>query len=199
MFGRLVVSLRKCTRRSLCFKVIQKSINSFASSGEKKDLLQAFSFPHGGFRTLVSCRALGRNDRQGTRSVSTVYSENERGTNSQRNEDAQRGRTERGPRTHAVRCRHMRTRQLGTPSDETWPGVVSLPEFKSSFPRWKQTSDLSSLLNDRMRDDTLDLLLVRRFSLSLSVLSASCLVVENACLRSSSTHLGQAMSQSFLF
>jgi hypothetical protein len=51
-------------------------------------------------------------------------------------------------------------RTLGTPTDETWPGVVSLPEFKSSFPRWKQTSDLSSLLNDRMRDDALDLLLV---------------------------------------
>jgi hypothetical protein len=52
-------------------------------------------------------------------------------------------------------------RTLGTPTDETWPGVVSLPEFKSSFPRWKQSSDLSSLLNDRMRDDALDLLLVR--------------------------------------
>ncbi|CAF2987864.1 unnamed protein product [Rotaria sp. Silwood2] len=50
-------------------------------------------------------------------------------------------------------------RTLGTPTDETWPGVVSLPEFKSSFPRWKQINDLSSLLNDRMRDDALDLLL----------------------------------------
>ncbi|CAF5076778.1 unnamed protein product, partial [Rotaria sp. Silwood1] len=50
-------------------------------------------------------------------------------------------------------------RTLGTPTDETWPGVVSLPEFKSSFPRWKQSNDLSSLLNDRMLDDALDLLL----------------------------------------
>jgi hypothetical protein len=56
---------------------------------------------------------------------------------------------------------HIYLRTLGTPTDETWPGVVSLPEFKSSFPRWKQTNDLSSLLNDRMRDDALDLLLVR--------------------------------------
>lgn len=55
---------------------------------------------------------------------------------------------------------------LGTPTDETWPGVVSLPEFKSSFPRWKQSNDLSSLLNDRMRDDSLDLLLVCFFFLS---------------------------------
>jgi len=59
-------------------------------------------------------------------------------------------------------------RTLGTPTDETWPGVVSLPEFKSSFPRWKQSNDLSSLLNDRMRDDALDLLLVRSNILSLS-------------------------------
>ncbi|CAF0812417.1 unnamed protein product [Rotaria sordida] len=50
-------------------------------------------------------------------------------------------------------------RTLGTPTDETWPGVVQLPEFKSSFPRWRQINDLSSLLNDRMRDDALDLLL----------------------------------------
>lgn len=63
---------------------------------------------------------------------------------------------------------HLR-RTLGTPSDETWPGVVSLPEFKSSFPRWKQSSDLSSLLNDRMRDDAMDILLVRFSSCDLDV------------------------------
>ena len=58
----------------------------------------------------------------------------------------------------------LNSRTLGTPSDETWPGVVSLPEFKSSFPRWRQSSDLPSLLNDRMKDDALDLLLVRNHS-----------------------------------
>ncbi|RWV87148.1 hypothetical protein GW17_00050892 [Ensete ventricosum] len=25
---------------------------------------------------------------------------------------------------------------VGTPNEETWPGVTSLPDFKSSFPRW---------------------------------------------------------------
>lgn len=27
-------------------------------------------------------------------------------------------------------------RTLGTPSDEIWPGVKSLPDYKSSFPQW---------------------------------------------------------------
>lgn len=27
-------------------------------------------------------------------------------------------------------------RVLGTPSEETWPGVTSLPDFKSAFPKW---------------------------------------------------------------
>jgi len=72
-------------------------------------------------------------------------------------------------------------RTLGTPTDETWPGVVSLPEFKSSFPRWKQINDLSSLLNDRMRDDALDLLLVclNFFSILISLIF---FFIENACL-----------------
>ncbi|CAG7993588.1 unnamed protein product [Penicillium salamii] len=29
-------------------------------------------------------------------------------------------------------------RLLGTPDDETWPGVTSFPDYKSSFPRWKR-------------------------------------------------------------
>ncbi|CAF0827345.1 unnamed protein product [Didymodactylos carnosus] len=49
-------------------------------------------------------------------------------------------------------------RTLGTPSDEVWPGVVSLPEFKSTFPRWKN-NELVTLLKDRMNTDALDLLL----------------------------------------
>lgn len=27
-------------------------------------------------------------------------------------------------------------RLLGTPDDETWPGVSSLPDYKASFPKW---------------------------------------------------------------
>ncbi|AQK60779.1 hypothetical protein ZEAMMB73_Zm00001d053930 [Zea mays] len=27
-------------------------------------------------------------------------------------------------------------RILGTPTKETWPGVASLPDYKSTFPKW---------------------------------------------------------------
>lgn len=27
-------------------------------------------------------------------------------------------------------------RVLGTPNEDTWPGVTSLPDFKSAFPKW---------------------------------------------------------------
>lgn len=36
-------------------------------------------------------------------------------------------------------------RTLGTPSEETWPGVTSLPDFKSSFPKWI-SKDLSAIV-----------------------------------------------------
>lgn len=29
-----------------------------------------------------------------------------------------------------------RCRILGTPDEETWPGVKSLPDYKSTFPKW---------------------------------------------------------------
>ncbi|KAG0570974.1 hypothetical protein M758_6G193200 [Ceratodon purpureus] len=31
-------------------------------------------------------------------------------------------------------------RLLGTPTEETWPGVTSLPDFKSAFPKWPAKS-----------------------------------------------------------
>ncbi|CAH8386336.1 unnamed protein product [Eruca vesicaria subsp. sativa] len=30
-------------------------------------------------------------------------------------------------------------RIMGTPNEDTWPGVTSLPDYKSAFPKWKQT------------------------------------------------------------
>jgi hypothetical protein len=27
-------------------------------------------------------------------------------------------------------------RVMGTPNEETWPGVTALPDFKSAFPKW---------------------------------------------------------------
>lgn len=31
-------------------------------------------------------------------------------------------------------CYHYRI--MGTPNEETWPGVTSLPDFKTAFPKW---------------------------------------------------------------
>ncbi|KAG6487874.1 hypothetical protein ZIOFF_056612 [Zingiber officinale] len=36
-------------------------------------------------------------------------------------------------------------RILGTPNEETWPGVTSLPDFKSAFPKW-QSKDLATVV-----------------------------------------------------
>ena len=30
-------------------------------------------------------------------------------------------------------------RLLGTPDEETWPGVSNLPDFKPTFPQWRAT------------------------------------------------------------
>ncbi|THU71738.1 hypothetical protein C4D60_Mb04t04650 [Musa balbisiana] len=49
-------------------------------------------------------------------------------------------------------------RVLGTPNEETWPGVTSLPDFKSSFPRWP-SKDLASIVPN-LEPAGVDLLLV---------------------------------------
>ncbi|CAL0324504.1 unnamed protein product [Lupinus luteus] len=36
-------------------------------------------------------------------------------------------------------------RIMGTPNEETWPGVTSLPDFKSAFPKWS-AKDLATLV-----------------------------------------------------
>ncbi|QCD84018.1 cell division control protein 2 homolog [Vigna unguiculata] len=36
-------------------------------------------------------------------------------------------------------------RILGTPNEDTWPGVTSLPDFKSAFPKW-QAKDLKTVV-----------------------------------------------------
>jgi len=48
-------------------------------------------------------------------------------------------------------------RILGTPSDEIWPGVTKLRDYKEDFPIWKGTS-LSQVLNVQLDEITLDLL-----------------------------------------
>ena len=37
---------------------------------------------------------------------------------------------------HLLITARLLLRTLGTPSDATWPGVKSLPDYKPSFPQW---------------------------------------------------------------
>jgi len=47
-------------------------------------------------------------------------------------------------------------RILGTPDEETWPGVCKLPDYKSTFPKWIKQS--VSKFNPQLGDDGIDLL-----------------------------------------
>lgn len=53
---------------------------------------------------------------------------------------------------------HFSPRVLGTPTDELWPGVTELPDFKPTFPRWSARS-LTQIL-PKLGDDGRELLLV---------------------------------------
>jgi len=48
-------------------------------------------------------------------------------------------------------------RQLGTPTEASWPGVSSLPDFKSVFPRWEK-QPLRKVLPANLGGDALSLL-----------------------------------------
>jgi cyclin-dependent kinase len=50
---------------------------------------------------------------------------------------------------------------LGTPNEQEWPGVTTLPDFKPSFPKWNRT-DIAAIVNnlDDFGLDLLDALLV---------------------------------------
>lgn len=47
-------------------------------------------------------------------------------------------------------------RVLGTPTDEDWPGVTSLKDYKQTFPQWKKGNICDSVKN--LSEDGLDLL-----------------------------------------
>lgn len=50
---------------------------------------------------------------------------------------------------------------LGTPDEHDWPGVTSLPDYKSSFPKWKRNIEEDIISGDGARvlgEDGLDLL-----------------------------------------
>lgn len=50
------------------------------------------------------------------------------------------------------------SRLLGTPNDDVWPGVKSLPDYKTSFPQW-HPQDLAKVVPG-LDEDGLDLLQV---------------------------------------
>ena len=47
-------------------------------------------------------------------------------------------------------------RQLGTPDESIWPGVTTLPDFKTSFPKWSR--DYTEALVPGLEENGLDLL-----------------------------------------
>jgi len=55
---------------------------------------------------------------------------------------------------------------LGTPDEDVWPGVTTLPDFKTSFPNWHPKE-----LGDHVHgstDESVELLVVSHSTLSLS-------------------------------
>jgi serine/threonine protein kinase len=46
---------------------------------------------------------------------------------------------------------------LGTPADDVWPGVSSLPHYALHFPQWR-AQDLKEVLKSRLEPEGLDLL-----------------------------------------
>lgn len=53
----------------------------------------------------------------------------------------------------------MLSRTLGTPNNDVWPDVESLPDYKNTFPKWK-SGNLSSMVKN-LDKNGLDLLAVR--------------------------------------
>lgn len=54
---------------------------------------------------------------------------------------------------------HFLFRTLGTPNNDVWPDVENLPDYKSTFPKWKG-GNLSSMVKN-LDKNGLDLLAVR--------------------------------------
>lgn len=50
-------------------------------------------------------------------------------------------------------------RNMGTPTEETWPGVSQLPDYKHHFPRWQGTS-LAERVGNQLDKDGMDMLAV---------------------------------------
>ena len=70
---------------------------------------------------------------------------------------------------------------LGTPTDDVWPGVSSLPDYAVTFPKWIKRPISSLIKNNSLDEHGLDLLEVSR-SLSIAV-DRSCLSGLTAIIR----------------
>lgn len=46
---------------------------------------------------------------------------------------------------------HVCFRILGTPTEDTWPGVYDLPDFKRTFPHWS-ARDLTEVVSGLSRE-----------------------------------------------
>lgn len=61
------------------------------------------------------------------------------------------------------------SRALGTPNNDIWPEVESLPDYKNTFPKWK-SGNLSSMVKN-LDKNGIDLLAVRQFPCSPNIYS----------------------------
>lgn len=89
------------------------------------------------------------------------------------------------------------SRTLTTPTEEAWPGVTSLPDYKPTFPNWKENTLAQSV--KQLDTSGLDLLLVSAMDLSIIIEESSdCIqnrswincfihIAENSGLRSNKT------------
>lgn len=59
-------------------------------------------------------------------------------------------------------------RTLGTPNNDVWPDVESLPDYKNTFPKWK-SGNLSSMVKN-LDKNGLDLLAVRMRAQPINIL-----------------------------
>lgn len=72
-------------------------------------------------------------------------------------------------------------RLLGTPDEDVWPGVTSLPDYKTTFPNW-HAKDLQEHITGST-DESAELLIVRRLPRFLAEAVAHFATTYRACSR----------------
>ncbi len=69
---------------------------------------------------------------------------------------------------HSEGSTHLPFRRiLGTPTEDSWPGVATLPDYKATFPRWSR-QDLTIVV-PHLDADGVDILQVSKFSLVAAI------------------------------